>query len=410
MALTVAPSTTSQVTRTRRASRDRTHMKVRSTLSRRALGALAVTMALVGASGVASAAGSHTMTTDTDPVQVGRAPLAQRHHGDQRGRGPRLRAAGHRRDQRRGRRARQADRADRRGRRVRRPTSSPRRSRSCSPTTRWRPCSAAGPRPAARRCCRCSRASTACCSTRCSTRASRSRRTSSTPAPRPTSRSSRRSTTSKEQGLTKVFLVGSDYVFPRTANKIIKAYAEANGLEIVGEEYLPLGDTERADHGPEGRSTPSRRSCSTRSTATATWRSSRSSRPRATRRTRSRRSRCRSPRKRSAASALENIEGHLSPGTTTRPPTTRRTTTFVAAFKAEVRRRTGSHRRPDRGRLQLGLHLGGRGREGRLVRRRRIKEAAKGLELDTPEGPSRSATGTSTSSRRPASARSTPTA
>ncbi|MET0578463.1 MAG: urea ABC transporter substrate-binding protein [Ilumatobacteraceae bacterium] len=46
-----------------------------------------------------------------------------------------------------------------------------------------------------------------------------------------------------EQGMTKVFLVGSDYVFPRTANKIINAYAEANGLEIVGEEYLPLGDT-----------------------------------------------------------------------------------------------------------------------------------------------------------------------
>jgi urea transport system substrate-binding protein len=47
----------------------------------------------------------------------------------------------------------------------------------------------------------------------------------------------------KEQGLTKVFLVGSDYVFPRTANKEIKAYAEANGLDVVGEEYLQLGDT-----------------------------------------------------------------------------------------------------------------------------------------------------------------------
>ena len=46
----------------------------------------------------------------------------------------------------------------------------------------------------------------------------------------------------KEEGLTKVFLVGSDYVFPRTANKIIKAYADANGMEILGEEYLPLGD------------------------------------------------------------------------------------------------------------------------------------------------------------------------
>ncbi|HMG43172.1 MAG TPA: transporter substrate-binding protein, partial [Acidimicrobiales bacterium] len=50
----------------------------------------------------------------------------------------------------------------------------------------------------------------------------------------------------KEQGLTKVYLVGSDYVFPRTANKEIKAYAEANGLEILGEDYLPLGETDTA--------------------------------------------------------------------------------------------------------------------------------------------------------------------
>jgi urea transport system substrate-binding protein len=46
----------------------------------------------------------------------------------------------------------------------------------------------------------------------------------------------------KEQGLTKVYLVGSDYVFPRTANKEIRAYAAAKGLDIVGEDYLPLGD------------------------------------------------------------------------------------------------------------------------------------------------------------------------
>ncbi|GEA81554.1 urea ABC transporter substrate-binding protein [Cellulomonas uda] len=48
----------------------------------------------------------------------------------------------------------------------------------------------------------------------------------------------------KEQGVTKVFLVGSDYVFPRTANKEIIAYSEANGIEIVGEEYAPLGHTD----------------------------------------------------------------------------------------------------------------------------------------------------------------------
>lgn len=48
----------------------------------------------------------------------------------------------------------------------------------------------------------------------------------------------------KEKGLTKVFLIGSDYVFPRTANKEIKAWAKANGMEILGEEYTPLGATE----------------------------------------------------------------------------------------------------------------------------------------------------------------------
>jgi urea transport system substrate-binding protein len=41
----------------------------------------------------------------------------------------------------------------------------------------------------------------------------------------------------------KVFLVGSDYVFPRTANSIIKKQAKALGMKIVGEEYTPLGDT-----------------------------------------------------------------------------------------------------------------------------------------------------------------------
>jgi urea transport system substrate-binding protein len=37
------------------------------------------------------------------------------------------------------------------------------------------------------------------------------------------------------------FLVGSDYVFPRTANAIIRAQVMALGGEIVGEEYLSLG-------------------------------------------------------------------------------------------------------------------------------------------------------------------------
>ncbi len=43
-----------------------------------------------------------------------------------------------------------------------------------------------------------------------------------------------------------LFLVGSDYVFPRTANKEIKAWAKENGMKIVGEEYSPLGNTDYA--------------------------------------------------------------------------------------------------------------------------------------------------------------------
>ncbi|EHB50389.1 urea ABC transporter, urea binding protein [Mycolicibacterium rhodesiae JS60] len=48
----------------------------------------------------------------------------------------------------------------------------------------------------------------------------------------------------KEKGVTSLYLVGSDYVFPQTANRIIKAYAAANGIEIKGEDYTPLGATD----------------------------------------------------------------------------------------------------------------------------------------------------------------------
>lgn len=47
-----------------------------------------------------------------------------------------------------------------------------------------------------------------------------------------------------EQGKTRFFLLGSDYVFPRTSNLIINAQLKAAGLEAVGEEYTPLGHVE----------------------------------------------------------------------------------------------------------------------------------------------------------------------
>jgi urea transport system substrate-binding protein len=42
----------------------------------------------------------------------------------------------------------------------------------------------------------------------------------------------------------RLFLVGSDYVFPRAANAIIRDYAADLSADIVGEEYLPLGSTD----------------------------------------------------------------------------------------------------------------------------------------------------------------------
>lgn len=49
-----------------------------------------------------------------------------------------------------------------------------------------------------------------------------------------------------EQGYKKYFLLGSDYVFPRTANMIVNAQLESLGLEVVGEEYAAMDQTEFA--------------------------------------------------------------------------------------------------------------------------------------------------------------------
>lgn len=43
------------------------------------------------------------------------------------------------------------------------------------------------------------------------------------------------------------FLTGSDYVYPRTANTIIRDLIESIGAEVVGDEYVPLGSQDVAD-------------------------------------------------------------------------------------------------------------------------------------------------------------------
>lgn len=40
----------------------------------------------------------------------------------------------------------------------------------------------------------------------------------------------------------RVYMIGSDYVFPRTANKIVKKLLQAQGGQLVEERYVPLGE------------------------------------------------------------------------------------------------------------------------------------------------------------------------
>jgi urea transport system substrate-binding protein len=47
-----------------------------------------------------------------------------------------------------------------------------------------------------------------------------------------------------EHGKKRVFLLGSDYVFPRTANYILKKHIAHDGGTVAGEEYVPLGGTD----------------------------------------------------------------------------------------------------------------------------------------------------------------------
>ena len=47
-----------------------------------------------------------------------------------------------------------------------------------------------------------------------------------------------------KKGYKKIYLLGSDYVFPRTANLILKKHIMATaGTSLAGEEYMPLGGT-----------------------------------------------------------------------------------------------------------------------------------------------------------------------
>ena len=48
----------------------------------------------------------------------------------------------------------------------------------------------------------------------------------------------------KTKGAKTFYLLGSDYIWPRTSNKIARKHIEKLGLKVVGEEYYPLGHTQ----------------------------------------------------------------------------------------------------------------------------------------------------------------------
>ena len=48
----------------------------------------------------------------------------------------------------------------------------------------------------------------------------------------------------KTKGAKTFYLLGSDYIWPRTSNKIARKHIEKLGLQVVGEEYYPLGHTQ----------------------------------------------------------------------------------------------------------------------------------------------------------------------
>jgi len=48
----------------------------------------------------------------------------------------------------------------------------------------------------------------------------------------------------KNKGAKSFYLLGSDYIWPRTSNKIARKHIEKLGLKVSGEEYYPLGHTQ----------------------------------------------------------------------------------------------------------------------------------------------------------------------
>ncbi len=213
----------------------------------------------------------------------------------------------------------------------------------------------------------------------------------------------------KEKGVKSLYLVGSDYVFPQTANRIIKAYADANGIEIKGEDYTPLGSTDFSTIVNKVRTADADAVFNTLNgdSNVAFFREYTQRRTDAAgdargvgvdRRGRGRRHRCAEHHR--PADGLELLPDDRQPGE-------RR---IRQGLQGQVRRQQadiGS----DGGRLRLGLPVEEHGREGEVVRRSRRAGSGRRRAVRRPGGPgARSTATTTTSPRPPGSARSVRTA
>ena len=175
--------------------------------------------------------------------QARAAAFAVRHHRHRRGLAGGRREAGHRRDQRRRRRDGPPHRSGGGGRRQRERRVRRRRA-SCSTATRSPPSSAAIPRPRAKA---------------LLPVLARSKGLLYYPTYYEGQEQDARVLYPSQEATQSViaavewmarekgknfFLVGSDYIYPRTCNKIAKPAIARMGAKVVGEEYAPLGHTE----------------------------------------------------------------------------------------------------------------------------------------------------------------------
>ena len=134
----------------------------------------------------------------------------------------------------------------------------------------------------------------------------------------------------KDEKVKRWVLAGTDYVYPRTTNKILEAYLKSKGVkqEDIMINYTPFGHPTGRRSWPTSRSSarPARRPRWSRpSTATPTFPSTRNSATRASRRPTFRLSRSRSVKKNSPASTPSRCSAISPPGTTSSRSRRRRT-------------------------------------------------------------------------------------